>query len=121
MELIEKKHVLEEIHSQVISWTGNCDSKASIVMALEVVLATFIVSCDYGIVNPTSCGLWGKYGNDPDYKLVPSVTDIAQCKNDPYVPKTDTNVSKLVYIFMAILMACGIGFIYYSTSIKKHD
>lgn len=49
MELIEKKHVLEEIHSQVISWTGNCDSKASIVMALEVVLATFIVSCDYVI------------------------------------------------------------------------
>ena len=47
MEHFEKKHVLEEIHSQVISWTGNCDTKASIVMALEVVLATFIVSCDY--------------------------------------------------------------------------
>jgi len=29
----------------------------------DVTFSEFIVSCDYGIVNPTSCGLWGKFKN----------------------------------------------------------
>ena len=28
-----------------------------------VLFSEFVVSCDYGIVNPTSCGLWGKFQN----------------------------------------------------------
>ena len=65
--------------------------------------------------------VWGKYGDDSDYKLVPSITDISQCKNTPDVPKTDMNVSKVIYIFMAILMISGIGFICYSSAVKKTD
>ena len=65
--------------------------------------------------------VWGKYGNDSNYKLVPSVSSKDQCKVEHEVPKTDMDVSKIVYIFMAILMACGIGFIYYSSAVKKHD
>lgn len=29
----------------------------------DVNFSEYIVSCDYGIINPTSCGLWGKYQN----------------------------------------------------------
>ena len=65
--------------------------------------------------------VWGKYGDDSDYKLVPSITDISQCKNTPDVPRTDMNVSKVIYIFMAILMISGIGFICYSSAVKKTD
>lgn len=63
--------------------------------------------------------VWGKYGNDSKYTLVPSVTSKDQCKADVPVPKTAADVPKLVYVFMAILMACGIGFIYYSSVVKK--
>ena len=27
----------------------------------DVQFSEFVLSCDYGIINPTSCGLWGKY------------------------------------------------------------
>ncbi len=65
--------------------------------------------------------VWGKYGNDPDYTLVPSVTELSQCTKDVPTPPTATSVSKIVYVFMAVLMACGIGFIYYSSVMKKSD
>lgn len=29
----------------------------------DVNFLEYIISCDYGIINPTSCGLWGKYQN----------------------------------------------------------
>ena len=29
----------------------------------DVEFSEYVVSCDYGIVNPTSCGIWGKYKN----------------------------------------------------------
>ena len=63
--------------------------------------------------------VWGKYGDTEGYTLVPSVTEMSQCNNNVPTPKTDISVSKIVYIFMAILMAFGVGFIYYSSTIKK--
>ena len=65
--------------------------------------------------------VWGKYGDDTGYTLVPSVTEMSQCKNEIVVPKTGLSLSKVVYIFMAILMAFGVGFIYYSTTAKKNN
>ena len=53
--------------------------------------------------------------------MVPSVTEISQCNNDVPTPKTAINVSTLLYVFMAILMAFGIGFIYYSSILKKNN
>ena len=29
----------------------------------DIKFSEYIISCDYGIINPTSCGLWGKYQN----------------------------------------------------------
>ena len=63
--------------------------------------------------------VWGKYGDAEGYTLVPSVTEMSQCKNDVPTPKTDISISKIIYIFMAILMAFGVGFIYYSSTAKK--
>lgn len=65
--------------------------------------------------------VWGKYGNTEGYTLVPSVTEMSQCKNNVPVPKTGISISKIIYIFMAILMAFGVGFIYYSSAVKKND
>lgn len=45
-----------------------------------------------------------------------------QCANTvPDVPKTSMDVTKVVYICMAVLMAAGVGFIYYSTVMKKQN
>ena len=65
--------------------------------------------------------VWGSYGSDSKYTLVPSVTEMSQCKSDVPVPSTGISISKLVYIFMAILMACGVGFIYYSSVVRKNN
>ena len=65
--------------------------------------------------------VWGKYGSTEGYTLVPSVTEMSQCKNNVPVPKTGISISKIIYIFMAILMAFGVGFIYYSSAVKKND
>ena len=63
--------------------------------------------------------VWGKYGDNSDYTLVPSVTDMSKCNNIVPTPGTGVSASKLLYIFMAILMAFGVGFIYYSSTAKK--
>ena len=65
--------------------------------------------------------VWGRYGDDPNYTLVPSVTELSQCTKDVPVEPTASDVSKVVYVFMAVLMACGIGFIYYSSVVKKSN
>lgn len=71
--------------------------------------------------DPEGNYVWGPYGDDDDYKLIPSVTDIGQCNNDVPTPSTAIDISKVVYVFMAILMAFGIGFIYYSSILKKNN
>ena len=65
--------------------------------------------------------VWGKYSGDSKYFIVPSVSNKDQCKNTVHVVSTGVNVSTIVYVFMAILMAFGIGFIYYSTVLKKKN
>ena len=68
--------------------------------------------------------VWGKYSNDSKYTLVSSITNMAQCTGGGGgvpVPATGISTSKLVYIFMAILMAFGVGFIYYSSVVKKNN
>ena len=77
--------------------------------------------------------VFGKYKNDenyiPIYKTIEIdgafvdvlITDKTECTTEVPVPPTALDVSKLVYVFMAILMACGIGFIYYSTVAKKEQ
>ena len=67
---------------------------------------------------------WGVYAGDADYRLVPEITEMSQCvngKGDVPVPATGISISKIIYIFMAILMACGVGFIYYSSIVKKTE
>ena len=68
--------------------------------------------------------VWGKYENDPKYTLVPSITEMSQCiggGGDVPVPPTGISASRLVYVFMVILMAFGIGFIYYSSAVKRNS
>lgn len=57
---------------------------------------------------------------DGEYKDV-LITDKKECTNEVPVEPTDFDVAKLVYVFMAILMACGIAFIYYSSVAKKQN
>ena len=71
--------------------------------------------------NPNGDYEWGDFSKDSDYTLVPSITTITKCTNEEVVPSTGIDVSKLVYVFMAVLMAVGIGFIYYSTIMKKEN
>ena len=65
--------------------------------------------------------VWGKYGTNSKYQLIPDKKSASECTNEIPVPKTASNVSKLVYVFMAILMAAGISFIYYSSVVKKNN
>ena len=65
--------------------------------------------------------VWGTYGNDSNYELITTITNASSCNNEVPVPATGITVSKIIYIFMAILMACGVGFIYYSSVIKKNS
>lgn len=64
---------------------------------------------------------WGEYSNDEGYTLVPEAKTMSQCSPDVPTPSTGLDTSKVVYIFMAILMAFGIGFIYYSSIMKKEN
>ncbi len=64
---------------------------------------------------------WGDYSNDSNYTLVPNINKPALCNNDVPTPSTDSNTARIVYIFMAILMAAGIAFIYYSAIAKKNN
>ena len=64
---------------------------------------------------------WGDYSNVSGCKLIPSVTDVNQCNNEVPVKSYGVSVSAVIYAFMAILMAFGIGFIYYSTVLKKNN
>ena len=57
---------------------------------------------------------------DGEYKDV-LIIDKNECTTEVPVGPTDFDVTKLVYVFMAILMACGIAFIYYSSVAKKQD
>ena len=65
--------------------------------------------------------VWGDYENNNDYEIVPGITSLEDCAPETPVPITDINVSKLVYAFMTILMAFGIGFIYYASVLKKNN
>ena len=76
---------------------------------------------------------FGKYKDNDDYIPVYKTVEIdgeyvdvlitneKECTNEVPVGPTDFDVAKLVYVFMAILMACGIAFIYYSTVAKKQN
>lgn len=65
--------------------------------------------------------VWGDYSDETDKcKIVPGVTDASKCNNEVPVQPTGVSISAIVYTFVAILMAFGIWFIYYST-IRKND
>ena len=69
---------------------------------------------------------WGDYSNVTGYYPLQyeDGTPVPEemCSNDvPDVPKTNMNVTQIVYICMAVLMACGVGFIYYSSVMKKNE
>ena len=57
---------------------------------------------------------------DGEYKDV-LIIDKNECTTEVPVGPTDFDVTKLVYVFMAILMACGVAFIYYSSVAKKQN
>ena len=71
--------------------------------------------------NPDGNYVWGEYNDLSGYTLIPSITNVNQCNNDVPTPATGLDVSKAVYVFMAVLMAFGIGFIYYSSVMKKEN
>ena len=76
---------------------------------------------------------FGKFKNNdnyiPVYKTIEKdgayvdvlISNIKECTTEVPVPPTALDVSKLVYVFMGILMACGIAFIYYSSVAKKQN
>ena len=70
--------------------------------------------------DPDGDYVWGDYESYPGFTKMPDLS-INECGIDVPTPKTAINVSKVVYIFMAVLMAAGIGFIYYSTMQKKEN
>lgn len=43
----DKKDYYAEVHNQIIGWTNNCDTKASIVLAFVGVLISVVFSSDY--------------------------------------------------------------------------
>lgn len=47
MDTNEKKDYLMEVHNQIIGWTNNCDTKASIVLAVVGVLVSIAFANDY--------------------------------------------------------------------------
>ena len=69
--------------------------------------------------DPDGDYVWGNYETEPGYEPLPDITDISECGPDVPTPPTGLTPSKVMYIFMAILRAFGIGFIYYSTIMKK--
>lgn len=71
--------------------------------------------------DPDGDYVWGDFANDDGYEIIASITDISKCGSDVPVKKTGLDASKMLYVFMAILMAAGIGFIYYSSVLKQND
>lgn len=61
---------------------------------------------------------WGDHSGDNKYELIESITNSESCT--PVKP-TGVTVSTIVYVFIAILMAFGIGFIYYSAVLRKNN
>ena len=57
---------------------------------------------------------------DNEYKDV-LITDKSECTTEVPVPPTALGVSTLIYVFMGILMVCGVVFIYYSAAAKKQN
>lgn len=47
MDTTHKKDYCTEIHNQIIGWTGNCDTKASIVLAFIGVLVSITFTSEY--------------------------------------------------------------------------
>lgn len=48
------------VASEGLIYPYMCDEEAFVAVP-KVEFSRYVVSCDYGIVNPTSCGLWGEY------------------------------------------------------------
>lgn len=47
MNTEENKEYYTEVHNQIIGWTGNCDTKASIVLAFVGVLVSITFTSEY--------------------------------------------------------------------------
>ena len=47
MDKKKKKEYCASVHEQIVSWTENCDTKASIILAFIGVVATIVFSSDY--------------------------------------------------------------------------
>ena len=47
MDKIDREDLGKEIHNQVIGWTGNCDTKASILIAFIGIFASILFTSDY--------------------------------------------------------------------------
>ncbi len=65
--------------------------------------------------------VWGKYEKDSAYSLVSGVNQDECHEPITEVPKTDFDVSKIIYIAVAFLAVAGTGFILYSYCFKKKD
>ena len=71
--------------------------------------------------DPDGDYVWGDHEDEEGFTPLPEITEISECGPEVPTPKTDINVSRVVYVFIAILMVSGIGFIYYSTIMKKDN
>lgn len=47
MNMKKREEYCNDVHSQIIGWTSNCDTKASIILAFIGVVATIVFSSDY--------------------------------------------------------------------------
>ena len=65
--------------------------------------------------------VWGKHEKDSDYELIVNTSNEDCHETITEVPKTDFDVSKIIYIAITVLAMAGIGFIIYSYYFKKKD
>ena len=63
--------------------------------------------------------VWGLYQNDSNYTLVEEADTEEECMNVIEVPITARDVATIIYVFVVILLAGGIWFVYYVNHKKR--
>ena len=63
--------------------------------------------------------IWGKYENNSSYELINNINEANGKEAIHNVPKTDLNISFVIYLFITIMLCTGIWLIVYSNNIVK--
>ena len=62
--------------------------------------------------------VWGDFNDNDDYELIPDVKSPNECVS-VIVPKTDFDISKIIYIVTIVSVIFGIGFVAIGNNNKK--